>query len=200
MTPGSSEEQDRIDMQRLAAGQDQALEELMARHAEKLFHYLVRLLQNETKASDLAEEVFVRIYQNRLKFKSTHKFSTWLFTIATNLARDLRRYQARHPQVSMEADGKAGHDLRETLAESRPNPGEALEIHERAKCVRQAVAGLSEELRIPLVLAVYEEKSHAEIAEILQCSVKAVEMRLYRARNELRGELEKVLNPAGPPA
>jgi RNA polymerase sigma-70 factor (ECF subfamily) len=198
MTPGSSEEQDRIDMQRLAGGHDQALEDLMTRHSERIFHYLLRILQNETRASDLAEETFVRVYQNRLRFKPTHKFSTWLFTISTNLARDLQRYQARHPQVSMEADGAGGHGLRETLAESRPNPGEVLENRERAECVRQAVAGLSEDLRIPLVLAIYEEKSHAEIGEILQCSAKAVELRLYRARNELRGQLEKVLNSAGP--
>jgi RNA polymerase sigma-70 factor (ECF subfamily) len=59
--------------------------------------------------------------------------------------------------------------------------------------VRRAVAALPEELRVPLILATYEEKSHAEIAEILHCSAKAVEMRLYRARSELRVLLGKVI-------
>jgi len=181
-------------MERLANGDDAGLEELMSRHSERLFHYLVRVLQNESRAADLAEEAFVKVYQNRFKFRPAHRFATWLYAIATNLARDLHRYQARHPQLSL--DGKsdgASADFRETLAQAGPNPGETLESLERAEAIRQAVAGLVEELRVPLILAVYEEKSHAEIAEILQCSAKAVEMRLYRARNELRALLEKVL-------
>src|SRR5207249_1479609 len=110
MTDATSDDQDRSDMARLAAGHDVALDELMGRHAERLYHYLLRLLQNETEAGDLAEETFVRVYQNRSKFKPDKKFSTWLYTIATNLARDLQRHRARHPQVSLEAErDEAGH-------------------------------------------------------------------------------------------
>jgi len=193
----TSEEQDRSDMARLAAGHDAALNELMGRHAERLFHYLLRVLQNETEAADLAEETFVRVYQNRMRFKPENKFSTWLYTIATNLARDLQRHRARHPHLSLEAGHSgAGHDFRETLPDPTPNPGESLETAERARVVQSAVAALPEDLRTPLVLAVYEERSHAEIGEILECSAKAVEMRLYRARQELRGRLGKVLGPA----
>lgn len=181
-------------MTQLAAGQDAALDELMARHAERLFCYLVRLLQNEAEASDLAEESFVRVYQNRARFQPEHKFSTWLYAIATNLARDLHRHRARHPQVSLQAEHpQTGTALGESLPETRPNPGEALERRERAEAVRRAVAALAEELRVPLVLAEYEEKSHAEIGLILNCSPKAVEMRIYRARQELRQRLAKVL-------
>src|SRR5512135_921514 len=102
MSAGSTDAQDRSDMAQLAAGHDAALNELMDRHAERLFHYLLRLLQNETEAGDLAQESFVRVYQHRTRYKSAHKFSTWLYTIATNLARDLQRHRARHPQVSLE--------------------------------------------------------------------------------------------------
>jgi len=190
----NADEQDRSAMQRLANGEDSALEELMSRHSERLFHYLLRVLQNEARAADLAEEAFVKVYQNRLRFKPVYRFATWLYTIATNLARDFQRYQTRHPQLSLDGKPEGGvADFRETLAESGPNPGETLESLERAEAVRRAVGGLSEELRIPLVLSVYEEKSHAEIAEILQCSPKAVEMRIYRARAELRIRLERVL-------
>ena len=181
-------------MKRLVNGEDAALEELMSRHAEKLFRYLIRVLQNETRASDLTEETFVKVYQNRMKFRASHRFAAWLYTIATNLARDAQRYQARHPHVPLESktDG-AISDFRERLAGTGPNPAESLESVERGEAVRRAVAVLPDELRVPLVLSVYEEKSHLEIAEILQCSAKAVEMRLYRARNELRAALERVL-------
>lgn len=181
-------------MARLAAGHDAALDELMSRHAERLHNYLLRLLQNETEAGDLAEESFVRVYQNRARFRPTHKFSTWLYAIATNLARDLQRHRARHPNVSLEAErGEASQSLGDVLPEGKPNPSETLLATERAETVQQAVSALPEDLRVPLVLAEYEDKSYAEIAEILECSAKAVEMRLYRARQELRGKLVQLL-------
>jgi len=193
MIPASTEEADRRDMALLADDHDSALNELMARHAEPLFHYLIRLLQNESEAADLAEETFVRIYQNRTKYKRENKFSTWLYSIATNLARDLLRYKSRHPNVSLDAErNEPGEDLKERLAEGKADPLASLERSERVTHVREALGSLPEELRVPLVLATYEEKSHVEIGEIVGCSAKAVEMRLYRARKHLRTVLEKV--------
>jgi RNA polymerase sigma-70 factor (ECF subfamily) len=186
MTAPDPDDQDRQDMARLAAGHDSALNELMARHDERLFHYLLRLAQSDTEAADIAEETFVRIYQNREKFRSRNKFSTWLYTIATNLARDLHRHRTRHPQVSLDAELQ---NFTEILPSGKPGPGETVQAAETVSVVRQAIAALPEELRLPLVLAEYEDKSHAEIALILQCSAKAVEMRIYRARQELRVRL-----------
>jgi RNA polymerase sigma-70 factor (ECF subfamily) len=139
----------------------------------------------------LAQEAFVRVYEHRGKFDSRHRFSTWLYTIATNLTRDLQRSRARHPHVSLDAlVAETEHDFKEVLPDAGPTPRQSLEADERALTVRRAVAALSEELRVPLVLSEYEEKTHAEIAKILDCSTKAVEMRIYRARQQLRVELE----------
>jgi len=181
---------DRQDMARLAGGHDAALNELMARHGQPLFLYLVRLLGSEAEAEDLAQETFVRVYQHRDRFWPDAKFSTWLYTIATNLVRDRFRWRGRHPQVSLDAataDGAA--TLGDMLPTSQPGPDETLQTGERVAAIRRAVAALPEDLRVPLVLAEYEERSQAEIAEILACSVKAVEMRIYRARQTLRKEL-----------
>jgi RNA polymerase sigma-70 factor (ECF subfamily) len=124
----------------------------------------------------------------------TRRFSPWLYAIATNLARDAQRYRTRHPNVSLEAEAsESGHRLGEMLPDTKPGPTQSLESAERAEAVRQAVAALPAELQVPLVLFTYEEKSHAEIAEILDCSAKAVEMRLYHARNQLRERLERLL-------
>ena len=194
MTAVLPDEQDAQDMARLAAGHDAALNELMARHAEKLFHYLIRSLQDEGDAADLAQEAFVRVYQHRARFDSRQKFTTWLYAIASNLVRDRFRWRARHPQVSLEGESaEGGSGLHEVLPENRPSPREALEAEERAAVVRRAVAALPEELRLPLILAEYEERSQAEIGQILNCSVKAVEMRLYRARQQLRSSLSRLL-------
>jgi RNA polymerase sigma-70 factor (ECF subfamily) len=187
------DERDRADMNRLVAGQDVALNNLMERHGEKLFHYLIRCLQNEDDAADLSQETFARVYQHRKKFDHRKKFSTWLYAVASNLVRDHYRWHSRHPQVSLEAKGDdAVGDLAETLPEQEPSPSEKIQADERADAVRRAVAGLPEELRIPLILAEYEERSQSEIGEILGCTAKAVETRIYRARQQLRSRLNKL--------
>ncbi len=182
-------------MVRLAAGQAVALNDLMARHAPKLFNYLVRSLQNEDDAADLAQDTFLRVFQHRTKFDGRMKFSTWLYAIASNLVKDRYRHRTRHPQVSLNAENEAtGEDFSETLPEQKPTPSESLQDSEQAAAVRQAVGQLPEELRTPLILSEYEGFSHAEIGEILKCSTKAVETRLYRARNQLREKLARLLN------
>jgi RNA polymerase sigma-70 factor (ECF subfamily) len=182
-------------MAKLAAGHGAALNDLMARHTPKLFNYLVRSLQNEDDAADLAQDTFVRVFQNRTKFDAHMKFSTWLYAIATNLVRDRYRHRTRHPQVSLDAENEAtGEDFRESVPEQKPTPSESLQSSERAEAVRRAVGQLAGELRAPLILSEYEELSHAEIGEILECSAKAVETRLYRARNQLREKLAQLLD------
>src|SRR6266404_4173439 len=127
---------DAADMKRLASGQDAALNDLMGRHAAKLFHYLIRCLQNEDDAADAAQECFVRVYQNRNKFNPKQNFSTWLYAIASNLVKDRYRYRSRHPQVSLDAENEAGGgNFREALPEQRPMPSETLLAKERAEIV-----------------------------------------------------------------
>jgi len=190
MTATTSDEQDAADMIRLAQGHDAALSDLMSRHGERLFHYLIRQVQSDSEAADLAQEAFLRVYQNRGKFDAGQKFSTWLYAIATNLSRDRLRWRSRHPQVSLDAeDQQSGGTLLEHLADARPTPAQSLQSAERAEAVRRAVGRLPEDLRTPLILAEFEERSQSEIAAILKCSPKAVEMRLYRARNQLREHL-----------
>ena len=192
--PADADEQDRLDMARLASGHGAALNDLMERHAERIFQYLVRSLQNEEDAADLAQETIVRVYQNRTKFDAAKRFSTWLYAIASNLVRDRYRWRGRHQQVSLDADNEAtGNSFSESLPENRPSPSEATQAEERAETVRRAVAALPEKWRVPLVLAEYEEKSHAEIGEILNCSAKAVEVRIYKARQQLRESLAPLL-------
>jgi len=194
MTSAAPDDQDPRDMTRLAAGHDDALNDLMERHSEKLFHYLFRSLQNEDEAADLAQETFVRVYQNRARFDAAQKFSTWLYAIASNLVRDRYRWRTRHSELSLEAAGAgSGSEFGERLADAHAIPGEAIQTAERVEAVRRAVAALPEELRTPLILQTYEDKPQAEIAAILRCSVKAVETRIYRARKQLRALLEPVL-------
>lgn len=183
-----------MDMARLASGHETALNDLMDRHGLKLFHYLIRQLQDDAEAADLAQETFVRVYRHCRRFKRDASFSTWLYTIATNLARDRIRSRARRPQVSLEAESEiTGVSLKDTLPGQGSSPSEALQAEERAEAVRSALALLPEELRTPLILAEYEDLPQSEIATILDCSTKAVETRIYRARQQLRAILKERL-------
>ena len=194
MNEPQGDAQDAQDMARLVAGHEAALNGLMDRHAGKLFHYLVRSLQDEDDAADLAQETFVKVYQHREKFDPSQKFTTWLYAIASNLVRDRYRWRSRHPQVSLDAENEQTEtNLKDNLSTDEPAPDEQMQSEERSVTVREAVAALPRELSEPLILAVYQGQSQAEIAEILKCSVKAVETRIYRARQHLRTALTELL-------
>src|SRR6185369_7370121 len=121
MSEPGPEPNDASDMQQLVNGHDAALNSLMERHGERLFHYLVRHLQNEEDAAEIAQEAFVRVYQHRAKFDARQKFSTWLYTIATNLARDRLKWRSRHPQVSLDQTiGESDNTMTDVLPDSRP--------------------------------------------------------------------------------
>jgi RNA polymerase sigma-70 factor (ECF subfamily) len=178
-------------MLRLKGGEDAALDALMARWQAPLARHLYRHLGNQAEALDLAQETFVRLYEARARYQPDRKFSTWLFAIAMNLCRNLLRWRSRHPVVPLdEAGGDEGVPWEVPMAENlQPSPADELARRELVQAVREAVLGLPEALRAPLLLAEYEGMSHREIAEVLNCSEKAVETRLYRARRELRERL-----------
>lgn len=185
---------DRADMERLAAGNDAALNDLMERHATPVFHFLCRMVGNEDDANDLAQETFVRVFKSCKSFRAEQKFSTWLFTIAANLARNHFRWHSRHPNISLDAENQETEQtLGDTLPANSPTPKEAALAGERAEAVRAAVKNLPEDLREAVVLCEWEERSIAEAATILESTPKAVESRLYRARGILRERLKSWL-------
>jgi RNA polymerase sigma-70 factor (ECF subfamily) len=183
---------DRADMTRLQAGHDAALNDLMDRHAAPVFRFLCRMVNNEDDANDLAQETFVRVFKSAKNFHTNEKFSTWLFTIAANLARNHFRWRGRHPNVSLEAENpETGQSAGDTLPAKNPAPNDQAAAAERAAAVRTAVRDLPEDLREAIVLCEWEECSVAEAAVILESSQKAVESRLYRARQKLRDRLKE---------
>jgi RNA polymerase sigma-70 factor (ECF subfamily) len=185
---------DRADMQRLAGGHEAALNDLMARHGPPVFQFLCRMLGNEDDANDLAQETFVRVYQHRASFRPGAKFTTWLYTIAANLARNHHRWLARHPSVSLDAEGDTtGQSLGDVLPSAEPSPDGAAVATERAAAVRAAVDKLPADMREVIILCEWQDLSAAEAAAILDTTPKAVDNRLYRARNLLRDRLKKWL-------
>lgn len=184
-----SEAADREAMARLARGDERALDELMERHAGRVFQFFWRRLDQEEDAKDLAQETFVRLYQAAGRYDGSRSFTTWLYTIAANLARNRIRWRQRHPEAELPADstelGRAAAGERST---SR-TPREQLLREERAAAVRAAVERLPERLREVVILCEWEELSVPQAAAVLRRTPKAVESLLYRARRRLREEL-----------
>lgn len=179
-------------MSRLRAGDDLALNEIMDRWTARVSTYLARYLGNETDAADLTQETFVAVYRARLSYRPSARFSTWLFGIATNQARQRLRWRRRHPEVALELELESAHERNPLVAASSDPSADTLQS-ERAAAVRQAIHALPAELREAVILFEYEDRSHAEIATVTGCSAKAVETRLYRARQRLRESLAKWL-------
>jgi RNA polymerase sigma-70 factor (ECF subfamily) len=169
----------------------------MARHATPVFQFLCRMLRNEEDANDLAQETFVRVYQHRASFKPGAKFTTWLYTIAANLARNHHRWLGRHPSVSLDAESETtGQSIGDVLPASGPSPDAAALATERVAVVRAAVERLPVDMREVIILCEWEDLSATEAAAILDTTPKAVDNRLYRARNLLRERLRRWLqNP-----
>jgi RNA polymerase sigma-70 factor (ECF subfamily) len=178
-------------MKRLGAGHDAALNDLMDRHAGRVFHFLSRMVGNEDDAHDLAQETFVRVFRSCKSFRADQRFSTWLYTIAANLARNHFRWRSRHPTVPLETGPDLDGQKKELPPAKDLRPDEIVISEERRRAVLIAVQRLPEELREAIVLCEWEDRSVAEAAEVLAATPKAVESRLYRARKILREQLQR---------
>jgi RNA polymerase sigma-70 factor (ECF subfamily) len=182
---------DRQDMERLAAGSDSALDALMERHAGPVFQFLFRMLDDEEDANDLAQETFVRIYRHRDRYDGG-KFTTWLYTIAGNLARNEYRRRSRHPNVSFQGETEPnGGSLSDVLPSGDPGPAASIQDEERHHAVRAAVQKLPDDLKEALILCEWEELSAAEAAAVLNTTARGIESRLYRARKLLKERLKR---------
>ena len=181
----SSTTRDELDadlMRTLAEGDDLALNRLMEAWSPPLSAYLIRLTGSHATAADLVQESFVRVHRNRFAYRPSQKFSTWLFAIATNLARNHARWRSRHPEALTEPEA-----LREmATASSNDSPYEQAAAKESLAAVQKAVGELPQDMREVLILSTWHGMSHADIARVQGTSEKAVELRLYRTRKILR--------------
>jgi RNA polymerase sigma-70 factor (ECF subfamily) len=172
----------------LQSGNDAALAGLMARWEIPVKRFIFRIVGNTTEAEDLAQEVFLRVYTKRGSFRTAAKFSTWCFSIAANQARDRLRWWRRRPSKSLNAWMEAGGEAQDESSLGAAASSEAVRREEIAS-VQAAVSALPVDQRTALVLFEYEGQSVAEIALALGCTAKAVENRLYRARQQLKRTL-----------
>jgi RNA polymerase sigma-70 factor (ECF subfamily) len=183
--------------------QDGAFEELVERYQHRLVAVMNHLVGNPEEAEDLAQEVFLRVYRARKKYRPRSKFSTWLFTIANNLALNSIRARQRKPVVPLNVrdSGPLGARPQEQLV---PDPGtgpqQRVQKNELAQRIREALETLNERQRVAVVLNKFEDMNYAEIAEVMGLTTKAVKSLLSRARTNLRTALSGYVYMDGMPA
>jgi RNA polymerase sigma-70 factor (ECF subfamily) len=179
-----------------------AFESLVAAYQNRLVGILHHLVGNAEEAEDLAQETFLRVYRARKRYRARCKFSTWLFTIANNLALNARRAKQRRPvvQLNVNDSGPLGPRPVEHLGhDSGSQPFKHLQRQEMADVIRRALDGLNERQRLAVLLNKFEDMGYAEIAEVMGMTAKGVKSLLCRARTNLREVLQGYFYMDGQP-
>lgn len=184
---------DKLLLKRAKKGDVEAFEQLIGQYQKKVFNIALRMIGNPEDASELAQEVFIRIYRSLANFKEEASFSTWIYRITTNVCLDeIRKRKNTHNTVSLDEEvSLEDGDVRMQVADHRPTPEAVVERNEVQRMVQEAIGQLSEEHRTALVLRDIQGMSYEEISRITQCPEGTVKSRINRARQSLKEILVK---------
>jgi RNA polymerase sigma-70 factor (ECF subfamily) len=167
------------------AGEKRAFNLLVDRYQSRLLNFVYRTTGDRERAEDLVQETFIRVYRHLHRFDQSKKFSTWIYTIASNLAKNELRNRSRNPLILFQAI-KKNWDADQKPLEWEDNtfrPDDLFRKRHLRQMVESAVEELPEHHRVVFVLRELEGKTYEEIAEITACNLGTVKSRLNRARN-----------------
>jgi len=179
----------------LREGSEQAYETLLLRFQQPVYNLALRLLNDPSDASDVVQEVFLKVFRNVGHFRNQSSLKTWIFRIAINEAHNQRRwfFRHRHREVGMEDEREDARSRADLLADSAQSPFDYVLDQEQQALIEEAVARINPTFRAAVVLRDLTDLSYEEIAEILQISLGTVKSRILRGREALRQELENRL-------
>lgn len=178
-------------MQLVSAGETGAFEELIERHQRLVTGTVARMLGNNSDVEDISQQVFVRVWKSARRYVPRAKFTTWLLKITRNLVFNELRRRSRHAQSSLRVE--SADEERPIQDERTAAPDATLLEQELQHAIDAAIAQLPETQRMAVVLRRYHGLSYEEIADALNHSVPAVKSLLFRARTELRSQLNRYL-------
>src|SRR5438093_1609335 len=183
---------------RLKANEDAAYDELVRVYHASIFHVAYRMLGDSAEASDVVQEIFLKVFRNISGFKGEAALKTWIFRIAfSEILNRLRWWKRRHRFSTVSLDDQTngnGSGPQYTVASTGPNPEQALQSKEQEAAIQQALGRLSREHRSIIVLRDIEGFSYNEIADVLGVSIGTVKSRLARARGDLKKSLMRYLS------
>ena len=173
-------------------GEERAFEELVDRYQGRLLNFVYRTIGDRDRAEDLVQEVFIRVYRHIARFDRSKKFSTWIYTIASNLAKNELRNRSRNPLVLFQTIKAKFEDEERPLQfeDTMSRPDDLYRKRHLRSLVEEATSQLPQHHREVFVLRELEGKSYEEIAEITNCNLGTVKSRLNRARNSFAEIIE----------
>lgn len=175
-------------VEEVLAGRREQFNGLVERYQGRLINYLFRMLRNYDEASDLAQDVFIKVYQALDRYNPKYKFSTWLFRVAQNAAIDKIR-KRRLQVVSMDRPTDDDDDRTWEFPSHDPSPYSDLRNSERGVAIQDAIEGLPWEYRELIVLRHFGEMTYDEIAQLKEMPLGTVKNKLFRARQLLKTSL-----------
>ena len=173
-------------MDRLRQGDPRAFEELVIAYQHRVFGVALRMLGSRAEAEEAAQEVFLRAHRAIADFRGDAKLSTWLYAIASRLC--MNRLASGERRLLRE-----GEETLARIPSGHASPADELERSERDAALHRAIAELSDERRMVVVLRDLEGLSYEEIASALDLELGTVRSRLHRARMDLKEKLERFL-------
>jgi RNA polymerase sigma-70 factor (ECF subfamily) len=179
----SMDDSDEVLMAAVARGDRRAYRELARRHLPAMLGLARRILGNAADAEDVAQEAMLRVWTHAPRWQPLAAFRTWLTRVVVNLCLDRKR---RAPWVALEAAGE--------IEDPAPDAGERAEIAERERRLTAAIAELPVRQRVAIMLTYGEGMSNAQVAEMLDASVSAVETLLVRGKQNLRRALGELID------
>ena len=180
-------------MLRVQSGDEDAFRQLVDGYHARIFGFFCHHLGDRQEAEDLTQDVLLRLFRARHSYRPRALFSTWVFHIARNVARNAVRFRQRHPSVSLSIATNDEHALEALTSNSADTPSAPMERAELASAVRAAIATLGERQRAALELHQFHDRTYAEVAAQLDMTPKAAKSLLYRTRNLLRARLMPLL-------
>jgi len=181
-------------MAEAAEGNERAFTELVNRYKARVVNLVSRLLNDREASDDISQEVFVRVFLHRKNYRRGAKFSTWLFTIAANLAKnEIRRRKRRRNWTSLDEMQETLRDSSLQLMDPRANREGDVEVRQLQGIVGAAIATLPERYRVALALRDIEGLAYEDIAQVLRIPGGTVRSRINRARLMLKKKLEPTL-------
>jgi len=175
-------------------GSEKAYRELLGRYQRPVFSLVYRMLRDREQAEDLAQETFVRVFNNIGRYDPKYKFSSWIFKIATNLTIDhIRKKEVATVSIDGSRYAVTADEIEAstiTVASDDENPEELLEAKELGESIEGAIGALRPEYRTAILLRHVEGREYQEIADIMSLPLGTVKTFIHRARHELRTKLE----------
>lgn len=183
-------------MLRVQAGEKACYDILVGRYKQRLFNYLLRLVSDPDLAEELAQDAFVRAYVHADKYRTIARFSTWLYTIATNLVRNRYRKKKRRPPVLslFQRHGDDDDEQMIDIVDTAPNPEQEAIGTDLERIIAEAAAQIPERYREPFLLREVSQLSYEEIRQVTGLKLGTVRSRINRARNHFRRIIEPMLD------